>query len=56
MGGEGVRGWGQNNKSGQRVQSCNELSIMQVRHNSRRKCKLSALEGTRIYSTSHSLN
>ena len=39
-----------------RVQSFNELSIMQVRHGSQRNVKLSSLEGTRIYSKSLSTN
>ena len=39
-----------------RVQSLNELSIIQVRHGSQRNVKLSSLEGTRIYSKSLSTN
>ena len=53
-------GWGDWGQGGgwrrKRVQSFNELSIMQVRHGSQRNVKLSSLEGTRIYSKSLSTN
>ena len=55
LGGGG--GWGQGGGwRRKRVQSFNELSIMQVRHGSQRNVKLSSLEGTRIYSKSLSTN